>query len=264
MRVWGMRDGISITLDSEDRERLEVIAADRNAAQKHVWRARIVLLSADGVGTNAIMARTAKSKTTVWRWQARFMEAGVDGLLRDKSEAELRSVLSPKVAGLETLEAVTRGQPLECVLLFSSISAAFGNAGQGDYAAANAWLDAWAAQRNARVARGEAEMEAQKTEVKRMTESVEKKIDNLSNQVDTKINHLDDKIGATRNWVIAFGTTLLLAIISLFVYALNETNRVEDRVWENTKRIEQVAPQSGSETDSDQSPSQRSDSQGDE
>ena len=40
---------------------------DRNAPRKHVWRAEIVLLTADGVGTNAIMRRTAKSKTCVWR-----------------------------------------------------------------------------------------------------------------------------------------------------------------------------------------------------
>ena len=79
-----MRDGISISLGSVDRKRLEAIVADRNAAQKHVWRARIVLLSADGVGTNSIMAMAAVSKTTIWRWQARFMEAGVDGLLHDK------------------------------------------------------------------------------------------------------------------------------------------------------------------------------------
>jgi transposase len=50
-----------------------------------VWRARIVLLSADGVGTNAIMAATGTAKTTVWRWQARFMAEGVEGLLRDKT-----------------------------------------------------------------------------------------------------------------------------------------------------------------------------------
>src|SRR4051812_10034131 len=31
------------------------------------------------------MRRTGKSKTAVWRWQERFMEAGVDGLLRDKT-----------------------------------------------------------------------------------------------------------------------------------------------------------------------------------
>ena len=38
-----------------------------------------------GVGTNEIMRRTGKSKTCVWRWQERFMEEGVDGLLRDKT-----------------------------------------------------------------------------------------------------------------------------------------------------------------------------------
>ncbi len=80
-----MRTGISITLDEADRQRLEALVADRNTAQKHVWRARIVLLSADGVGTNAIMAETGTSKTTVWRWQARFMAEGVAGLLRDKT-----------------------------------------------------------------------------------------------------------------------------------------------------------------------------------
>jgi hypothetical protein len=43
-----------------DRRRLTALARDRNAAQKHVWRAEIVLLSADGVGTNEIMRRTGR------------------------------------------------------------------------------------------------------------------------------------------------------------------------------------------------------------
>ena len=61
------------------------MVADRNTPQKHVWRARIVLMSADGVGPSAIMALTGTSKTTVWPWQANFMEEGVGGLLRDKT-----------------------------------------------------------------------------------------------------------------------------------------------------------------------------------
>ena len=80
-----MRSGISIVVSAADRRRLETIVADRNTPQKHVWRARIVLLTTDGLGTNAIMAATGKSKTCVWRWQERFMQAGVDGLLRDKT-----------------------------------------------------------------------------------------------------------------------------------------------------------------------------------
>jgi len=79
-----MRTGISITLTSADRRRLEAITKDRNAAQKHAWRAAILLLSADGIGTVEIMRRTAKSKTCVWRWQERFMQDGVAGLLHDR------------------------------------------------------------------------------------------------------------------------------------------------------------------------------------
>src|ERR1700680_1324739 len=85
MRVWRMRTGISIALKPADRRRLKVLARDRNAPHKHVWRAEIVLLSAVGVATNEIMRQTGKSKTCVWRWQERFMQAGYDGLLRDKT-----------------------------------------------------------------------------------------------------------------------------------------------------------------------------------
>ena len=80
-----MRTGISITVSPSDRQRLEATIRDRTAPQKHVWRARIVLLTADGLGVSAIMRETGKSKTCVWRWQERFMEEGVDGLLRDKT-----------------------------------------------------------------------------------------------------------------------------------------------------------------------------------
>jgi winged helix-turn helix protein len=41
--------------------------------------------TSDGVGTNAIVRRTGKSKTGVWRWQERFIEEGFDGLLGDKT-----------------------------------------------------------------------------------------------------------------------------------------------------------------------------------
>jgi hypothetical protein len=40
------------------------------------WRANIILLTADGLGTNAIMRRTGRAKSVVWRWQERFECAG--------------------------------------------------------------------------------------------------------------------------------------------------------------------------------------------
>src|SRR5271155_2402930 len=80
-----MRKGITVEVNSADRARLQAIVGDRNSRQKHVWRARIVLMTTDGVGTNTIMRQTGKSKVTVWRRQQRFMAHGVDGLLRDKT-----------------------------------------------------------------------------------------------------------------------------------------------------------------------------------
>jgi Homeodomain-like domain len=80
-----MRAGKSLSVSSADIRRLKALVHDRNAPQKHVWRAKIVLLTADGVGTNAIMRQTGTSKTCVWRWQDRFIEEGFEGLLHDKT-----------------------------------------------------------------------------------------------------------------------------------------------------------------------------------
>src|SRR5712671_4204148 len=79
-----MRKGISITVTPADRLRLQSIIRDRNSPQKHVWRARIIVLTADGEGTTGVMRAVGKGKTVVWRWQERFMHEGVGGPPRDK------------------------------------------------------------------------------------------------------------------------------------------------------------------------------------
>ena len=89
---------ISLTVFAADRRRLTALVKDRNTPQKHVWRAEIVLLSADGLGTVAIMRRTGKSKTCVWRWQERFAEEGCEGLLRDKTRPPRIAPLGADVA----------------------------------------------------------------------------------------------------------------------------------------------------------------------
>ena len=104
-----MRTGISITITRSVRGRLEAITRDRNASQKHAWRAAIILSSADGVGTNEIMRRTGKSKTCVWRWQERFAEEGVDGLLRDKTRTPWVAPLGQEV--IDRVVALTATEP---------------------------------------------------------------------------------------------------------------------------------------------------------
>jgi transposase len=104
-----MRTGISIDVSPASGVRLDAIVADRNSPQKHVWRARIVLLSAAGVGTAEIMRTVGVSKTAVWRWQERFMEEGVDGLLKDKTRPSRIAPLGPAVA--ERVVALTLDDP---------------------------------------------------------------------------------------------------------------------------------------------------------
>ena len=65
------RDDICLFVSPANRARLEAIVKDRNSMRKAVWRAKIVLATADGCGTNEIMRRTGKSKPCVWRWQER-------------------------------------------------------------------------------------------------------------------------------------------------------------------------------------------------
>src|SRR5437773_3427166 len=64
-----MHKGIVVNTNAADRARLEGIVAARNSPQNHVWRARIVLLTADGLGTNEIMRRRhqVSSVQRIWR-----------------------------------------------------------------------------------------------------------------------------------------------------------------------------------------------------
>jgi hypothetical protein len=76
------REDICIYVSLANRARLDAIIADRNSTAKAVWRARIVLATAEGCGTNAIMRVTGKSKPCVWCWQERYIAEGVGGLAR--------------------------------------------------------------------------------------------------------------------------------------------------------------------------------------
>jgi FkbH-like protein len=75
------------------------------------------------------------------------------GVIRDnfiirKDKEEFRQVLSPKVSGVYNLDEATKSLKLDFIALFSSTSGSLGNAGQGDYATANAFMDAFAGYRN--------------------------------------------------------------------------------------------------------------------
>src|ERR671918_1663776 len=95
-------------VSAEDRTRLEAIVADRNRAQKHVARARIILGSADRLSVAEVAKRAGIGRPAVWRWQRRFAQAGVDGLLRDATrkpgKAPLANAMVRRVVTLTCAE----------------------------------------------------------------------------------------------------------------------------------------------------------------
>src|ERR1700745_2857888 len=94
-----MHERTNVQLSAADRKKLESVIANRNSPQKHVWRARIVLLTADGPGTAEIMRAAGKAKTVIWRWQERFGKEGVAGLWRDKTRPSRIAPLGPEAGG---------------------------------------------------------------------------------------------------------------------------------------------------------------------
>ncbi|WP_269744684.1 SDR family NAD(P)-dependent oxidoreductase [Plesiocystis pacifica] len=82
--------------------------------------------------------------------------AGVtrDAKVVDQDPASLATVLGPKLDGARALDEALGASPLDWMVLCGSMSGVWGNPGQAVYAYANAWLDAFAAEREALRAAG--------------------------------------------------------------------------------------------------------------
>jgi hypothetical protein len=84
VQALGMRAGIVLNVTQADRHRLG--RSSRIAARrKSTCRGPIILATAEGCGTAEIKRRSGKSKPGVWRWQARFITEGVEGLTCDET-----------------------------------------------------------------------------------------------------------------------------------------------------------------------------------
>ena len=104
-----MAQTVNVILRPDDRARLIAVLDDRNRPQKHVQRARIVLLSADRLPVLDVARQAGMSRPAVWRWQQRFAEEGVEGLLRDKTRKPGRAPLS--AATIAKVLALPCGEP---------------------------------------------------------------------------------------------------------------------------------------------------------
>jgi len=113
--------------------------------------AAVLLLSADVADPAQASAAGQEALRRFGRLDGVFHAAGAPGggLIQRKSRAQAAAVLAPKVQGTLALEAALRDVSLDFVVLFSSVNALVGRAGQADYCAANAFLDALAQSRGA-------------------------------------------------------------------------------------------------------------------
>src|SRR5215472_5728838 len=92
-----MAQKVCVILSVADRERLQGIAGDRNQLRKHVERARIVLASAERKPAKRVAVHAGVSRRTVWRWQQRYAESEVEGLLRDKTRKPGKAPIAAEI-----------------------------------------------------------------------------------------------------------------------------------------------------------------------
>ncbi|MCU1244657.1 MAG: pksL 5, partial [Acidobacteria bacterium] len=118
--------------------------------------ARVDYHQADVTDRAAVEALAAAMEREHGRLDGILHSAGIvrDAFLINKTAAEVHDVLAPKIAGAVNLDEATAHLPLSFFVLCSSLAGATGNIGQADYAAANAFLDAYALHRQELVANG--------------------------------------------------------------------------------------------------------------
>ncbi|KYF94033.1 hypothetical protein BE20_07670 [Sorangium cellulosum] len=115
----------------------------RPTARVSRWRKRMSPIGHRSSGSSARLPRRG--------WRGVVHAAGLvdDGLLMQQTPARFRTVMGPKVQGALHLHTLTREAPLSFFVLYASAAGLFGSPGQGNYAAANAFLDALSHHRRA-------------------------------------------------------------------------------------------------------------------
>ena len=114
--------------------------------------AEVLALRADVADPEATRRALAEVRERFGKIDGVLHAAGVPagGLIELATRERMTQVLAPKVAGARILESLLEDDQPDFVLLFSSLATQLGGHGQADYAAANAFLDAYAQERTRR------------------------------------------------------------------------------------------------------------------
>jgi transposase len=98
----------SVLLNEEQRLELSRIAQSRSLPAGNVFRARLILMLAEGASFSAIKQLLSTTAPTIIRWKHRFLAAGLDGL-DTNHPGQPASVLTPKLRA--RILSATRKQP---------------------------------------------------------------------------------------------------------------------------------------------------------
>jgi len=101
--------GEAITLTTEERVELEQMAQSRTLPAGNVFRARLILMLAEGLPYRTIQERLETAAPTISRWKDRFLKQRVAGLLEIRHPGQKPSVITPALQA-KVLEA-TRHKP---------------------------------------------------------------------------------------------------------------------------------------------------------
>jgi myxalamid-type polyketide synthase MxaB len=115
-------------------------------ALKKINDAEIVLMCGDVSRREDVAKLLNEIRQNMPALRGIFHAAGVvaDGVLAQQDWAHFTEVMNPKISGTWYLHELTQGMDLDFFVMYSSVASIFGSAGQGNYAAANSFLDAFA------------------------------------------------------------------------------------------------------------------------
>jgi|GEM_PF-3128950 len=139
----------SAIVEKGEDERL--IRKIRRIAEIEQLGVTVHLFAADTADRVQLAGLLNELRTRVGPLRGIVHSAGVAGdkMIHNRPEAAFRQVLAPKAEGTWLLHELTAGDELDFMVLYSSITGLFGDVGQCDYTAANAFMDAFAVYRSA-------------------------------------------------------------------------------------------------------------------